>query len=120
MPLIMIKDATTGFPLEAESHQPSPFVLLLVSWAATIAIKLAAVYMAHILRTINPLGPPLYPGVWIGGLLIQLVATTAVLLKKDRFLRILTIFLIGYWGCALVSIATSLFFASSTIISGAK
>ncbi len=80
----------------------------------------AALYMLHILQTINPLGPPLYPGVWIGGLLVQLVATIALPLKRERFLRILITFLIGYWGCALVSIATSLFFASSSITSGAK
>ena len=113
-------DPSTASVTQREAKWPNTLVLLLIAWAATILVKLAAQYFWQMLRTINPLGPPLYPGVWIAGLLFQLLATIALLLRRERLVRITVTFLLGYWACALVSIATSLFFANGTIISGAR
>jgi len=54
------------------------------------------------------------------GFALQVVGTLAIAATRGRVARLVSAFLLGYWVCALLSVAMSVIFANGSIISGPK
>src|SRR5881296_2718389 len=95
-----------------------PLFIFICSWILAAAAKLFGNFIWEILRHINPLGYPLYPGIWIIGVSGQIFLTCFLRYRRTRYFEMGALLLSGYWVCALLTAFTALFASHGLISSG--
>ena len=101
-------------------HLRLAIVLVAISWALAIAARWLEGFIWKMLLVIDRSCPPLYPGVWLAGLGLQIILTVVLGFRKILFVQRCALVLSGYWICAMLTSFSALIYANGSVVFGGK